>query len=110
VKSSISEFCTSPLSNVVAGIGDAGMPIMLIKRSATLKPNQVAFIVLDLARPGSTIPATVTASSKLLRVYLAIGAKICRPPASDREFSTIDFLTLLDLRALPAIIRAHFLR
>jgi len=28
----------------------------------------------------------------------------------DREFGTIDFLTLLDLRALPAIIRAHFLR
>ena len=60
--------------------------------------------------PGSPIPATVTASSKLLRAYLAIGAKICGPPAIDREFGTIDFLTLLDLRALPAIIRAHFLR
>jgi putative hemolysin len=41
---------------------------------------------------------------------LAIGAKICWPPAIDREFGTIDFLTLLDLRALPAIIPAHFLR
>jgi putative hemolysin len=50
------------------------------------------------------------ASSRLLRAYLAIGAKICGPPAIDRGFGTIDFLTLLDLRALSAIIRAHFLR
>ncbi|MGE5212863.1 MAG: GNAT family N-acetyltransferase [Nitrospirota bacterium] len=56
-------------------------------------------------------PTTTTgASSRLLRAYLAIGAKICGPPAIDREFGTIDFLTLLDLHALPAIVRAHFLR
>lgn len=60
--------------------------------------------------PGSTPPATADASSRLLRAYLAIGAKICGPPALDREFGTIDFLTLLDLHALPAIVRAHFLR
>jgi len=59
-------------------------------------------------QPGSTPPAT-TASSKLLRAYLAIGAKICGPPAIDREFGTIDFLTLLDIQALPAVVRAHFL-
>jgi putative hemolysin len=47
---------------------------------------------------------------KLLRTYLSIGAKICGPPAIDREFGTIDFLTLLDLHALPAIVRAHFLK
>jgi len=46
---------------------------------------------------------------KLLRAYLAIGAKICGPPAIDREFGTIDFLTLLDLHALPMMVRAHFL-
>ena len=50
------------------------------------------------------------ASSRLLRAYLAIGAKICGPPAIDREFGTLDFLTLLDLHQLPAIVRAHFLR
>jgi len=53
---------------------------------------------------------TCGASSKLLRAYLAIGAKICGPPAIDREFGTIDFLTLLDLNSLPAIVRPHFLR
>lgn len=62
------------------------------------------------AEPGSAPPATAGASSRLLRAYLAIGARICGPPAIDREFGTIDFLTLLDLHALPAIVRAHFLR
>src|SRR6266853_1663442 len=45
---------------------------------------------------------------KLLRAYLSIGAKICGPPALDRHFKTIDFLTLLDLHALPAAVRARF--
>jgi putative hemolysin len=60
--------------------------------------------------PKSAAPATAGVSSKLLRAYLAIGARICGPPAIDREFGTIDFLTLLDLHSLPAIVRAHFLR
>ncbi len=46
---------------------------------------------------------------KLLRAYLAIGAKICGPPAIDREFKTIDFLTLLDLQSLHPRIRGRFL-
>lgn len=45
---------------------------------------------------------------KLLRAYLSVGAKICGPPALDREFKTIDFLTLLNLEALPAAMRAKF--
>lgn len=46
---------------------------------------------------------------KLLRAYLTVGAKICGPPALDRHFKTIDFLTLLDLEALTAQARARFL-
>jgi len=46
---------------------------------------------------------------KLLRAYLAIGAKICGAPALDRQFQTIDFLTLLDLQAMPAGARERFL-
>jgi putative hemolysin len=57
--------------------------------------------------PGSPIPAPVP---KLFRAYLTIGAKICGPPAIDREFGTIDFLTLLDLQTLPMIVRTQFLR
>ena len=46
---------------------------------------------------------------KLLRAYLTIGAKICGPPALDREFKTIDFLTMLDLHAMPQAVRQRFL-
>jgi len=38
---------------------------------------------------------------KLLRAYLALGAKICGEPAIDRHFSTVDFLTWIDLQAMP---------
>lgn len=40
---------------------------------------------------------------KLLAAYLALGASICGPPAIDREFRTIDFLTLVDLRS-PSVL------
>lgn len=46
---------------------------------------------------------------KLLRAYLTIGAKICGPPALDRQFKTIDFLTLVDLASLPAAVRQRFM-
>src|SRR6266568_3702377 len=56
------------------------------------------------------VSASCTPPPKLMRAYLSTGAKICGPPAMDQEFGTIDFLTLLDLHALPRIVRAHFLR
>jgi putative hemolysin len=46
---------------------------------------------------------------RLLRAYLSIGARICGPPAIDREFKTIDFLTLLDLDEMPRVVRSRFL-
>jgi len=46
---------------------------------------------------------------KLLRAYLTLGAKICGPPALDRQFKTIDFLTLLDLDKMPLLARQRFL-
>lgn len=47
---------------------------------------------------------------KLLRAYLGLGAWICGPPALDRAFGTIDFLTLLDLSHLSRSAREKFLR
>ena len=55
----------------------------------------------ELAPEAASIP-------KLLRAYLSLGAKICGPPALDRIFKTADFLTLLDLEALPALARQRF--
>jgi putative hemolysin len=46
---------------------------------------------------------------KLLKTYLAIGARIGGPPAWDRDFGTIDFLTLLDLRLISPSARNRFL-
>jgi putative hemolysin len=46
---------------------------------------------------------------KLLRAYLSVGAKICGPPALDRSFKTIDFLTMLDLEKLPMLVRQRFM-
>lgn len=45
---------------------------------------------------------------KLLKTYLAIGARICSIPAWDKEFGTIDFLTLLDLRTISSSARNRF--
>jgi len=46
---------------------------------------------------------------KLLKTYLAIGARICSAPAWDKEFGTIDFLTLMDLRTISSSARNRFL-
>jgi putative hemolysin len=46
---------------------------------------------------------------KLLKTYLAIGARIGGPPAWDRDFGTIDFLTYLDLRLTSPGARNRFL-
>jgi putative hemolysin len=45
---------------------------------------------------------------RLFRAYLDISARVCGPPAIDREFKTIDFLTLVDLKALPHRVRTRF--
>lgn len=46
---------------------------------------------------------------KLLKTYLAIGARVAAEPAWDREFGTIDFLTLMDLRTISQAARNRFL-
>jgi putative hemolysin len=45
---------------------------------------------------------------RLFRAYLDISARLCGPPAIDREFKTIDFLTLIDLKHLPDRVRTRF--
>lgn len=58
--------------------------------------------LMQLTDEGTKIP-------KLLRAYLSLGAKICGPPALDRQFKTIDFLTLMDLDAMSPLTRLRFL-
>ena len=48
----------------------------------------------------SVVAAKAPKIPKLLAAYLALGIKLCGPPAIDREFKTIDFLTLFDLEQI----------
>jgi putative hemolysin len=66
------------------------------------KSDKVAGSVVEAAPEPVKVP-------KLLKTYLAIGARICSAPAWDREFGTIDFLTLLDLRTISSSARNRFL-
>jgi putative hemolysin len=75
--------------------------------SAAAQPATLAHDGMQ-AEPQAPLP-TPCKVPKLLKTYLAIGARIAAPPAWDREFGTIDFLTLLDLRLLSASARNRFL-
>jgi len=46
---------------------------------------------------------------KLMSAYFSLGAKICGPPALDREFKTVDFLTVLDLQAIPDALMERYI-
>ncbi|MCD6051430.1 MAG: hemolysin [Verrucomicrobia bacterium] len=59
--------------------------------------------------PMDQLAAEAPKIPKLLRAYLTIGAKICGPPALDRQFKTIDFLTLLDIETLQGDVKRRFL-
>jgi len=51
--------------------------------------------------PGTAVdPAFEVHIPKLFRTYLRHGAKVCGPPAIDREFKTIDYLVLFDVAAM----------
>jgi len=81
----------------------------LVQRGLHAQPS---FRHTDRSLPDEDSPApskTPVKVPKLLRTYLAIGARIAAPPAWDREFRTIDFLTLLDLKLLSAAARNRFL-
>jgi putative hemolysin len=64
--------------------------------------------------PSFTLPTVEPISPcppapKLLRAYLGVGAKICSEPAIDREFGTIDFLTILDCQNGSPVATDRFL-
>jgi putative hemolysin len=53
-------------------------------------------------------PGAAARIPKLMQAYLSLGAEICSPPARDREFGTIDFLTWLDLDQLHPTAKRRF--
>lgn len=47
---------------------------------------------------------------QLFRLYMDLGAKVCSPPAIDREFKTIDYLVILDTDVLDERTRTLFFK
>ncbi len=78
-------------------------------RDCMVEPRLRTVATPAFALPGVSGEVGEERAPKLLRAYLTIGAKICSEPAIDREFKTIDFLTLLDLQTLHPRVAARFL-
>jgi putative hemolysin len=97
------EFETVPTAAYACPVGQQNVE----PRPEAAQPASSAVDPL-LAESAAASPAPVKIP-KLLKTYLAIGARIAAPPAWDREFRTIDFLTLLDLNSLSAAARNRFL-
>ena len=70
------------------------------------KPGFACREIADV--PNQQIANTCPEPPKLFRAYLDLSARLCGPPAIDREFRTIDFLTLLDLQSIPSRLRTRF--
>jgi putative hemolysin len=73
----------------------------------SLRTNPLADYEFPIRPPSAR--ADAARPPKLLRAYLSVGARICGGPAIDREFKTIDFLTLLDLEQLGPTARLRFM-
>ena len=57
----------------------------------------------EFACPLDAVAAPAPRIPRLLSAYLALGSAICGPPALDRAFKTVDFLTWIDVHA-PAVV------
>jgi putative hemolysin len=91
---------------------DAALGHAMFAQIATTNLAPAQF--LTTPHPAFTLPPAAPLDDcppppRLLRAYLAVGARICGPPALDREFGTIDFLTLLALEDLPAAFQNHYI-
>ena len=91
------EFATEPTAAYACPIEEEGAYAQSSAQEST-----------SAAEPAEAEKAQVKVP-KLLKTYLAIGARIGAPPAWDRAFGTIDFLTLLDLKLISPSARNRFL-
>ena len=78
-------------------------------RGCMVEPGLLTVATAAFRLPKAKVQLTEVRAPKLLRAYLTIGAKICCEPAIDRDFKTIDFLTLLDLQTLHPRVAKRFL-
>lgn len=89
----------SSLTSLDQGVGAAAwrrLQVHAVEPALATRPLPDFACALAHEGPPPKIP-------KLLTAYLALGAQVCGPPAIDREFGTIDFLTWLDLESSGAV-------
>jgi len=86
-----------------------GMAVYASLKNWMVEPELRTQPTPEFAMPDCDASLSDERAPKLLRAYMTIGAKICAPPAIDREFGTIDFLTLLDLQTMHPRMAAKFL-
>jgi putative hemolysin len=85
------------------------MPTAAYARPSELQDADAQPLPCQTDRSGFlAMPAIQGKVPRPLKTYLAIGEWIAAPPARDREFHAIDFLTLLDLKLLSAAARNRF--
>jgi putative hemolysin len=96
----------SSISTQDAAVGASAYADMCRKHLAPLEWRTRPLPAYDC--PLTHLTAEPVKIPKLLRAYLTLGAKICGPPALDRQFKTIDFLTLVDLAKMPPLARQRF--
>ncbi len=93
--------CSSLTSQDPAVAAGAFLALRSHLVSVELRTRPVGEFECPAAEPSASVKIP-----KLLGAYLALGARICGPPALDRQFKTIDFLTWMDLETLrPRILR-----
>lgn len=88
-----------------------GLRVMkLLEREGSSHPSfsvapRPGFQCVNGAAPENGREASIP---KLFRIYMHYGAKVCGPPAIDRQFKTIDFLVLFDVFEMDAQTRRMF--
>lgn len=88
---------------------EVGHAVYASLTNCMVQPELLTIATEAYKMPAQRVKLPEERAPKLLRAYLAIGARICSEPAIDREFKTIDFLTLLDLQTLHPRVAARFL-
>jgi putative hemolysin len=96
----------SSLTSQIPAEGAAAYAV-LSKNHLAAEPYRVNPLP-GVACPMDHPPVKAPKIPRLLTAYLSMGAKICGFPAIDREFKTIDFLTLHDLDTLPPLTIKRF--
>lgn len=87
----------SSLPTVDPAIGRA-MYLRFERENQLVEPALRTQPMPNFELPDATPALDCPPPPKLLRAYLGVGAKICAPPAIDKEFKTIDFLTMIDCK------------